>query len=77
MTRAARGSPGSSWLHRRYRLHRTFRLTTSHLLHRRPSARAETRRRMEITLPGGVTLRVDADVDGATLRRVLAVLEKR
>ena len=33
--------------------------------------------RMEITLPGGVTLRVDADVDGAALRRVLAVLDKR
>jgi len=33
--------------------------------------------RMEITLPGGVTLRVDADVDGAALRRVLAVLERR
>jgi transposase len=33
--------------------------------------------RMDITLPGGVTLRVDADVDGAALRRVLAVLDKR
>jgi transposase len=33
--------------------------------------------RMEITLPGGVILRVDADVDGAALRRVLAVLDKR
>jgi hypothetical protein len=32
---------------------------------------------MEITLPGGVTLRVDADVDSAALRRVLAVLDKR
>jgi hypothetical protein len=32
---------------------------------------------MEITFPGGVTLRVDADVDGAALRRVLAVLDKR
>jgi transposase len=33
--------------------------------------------RMDITLAGGVTLRVDADVDGAALRRVLAVLGKR
>lgn len=33
--------------------------------------------RMEITLPGGVVLRVDADVDGTALRRVLAVLDRR
>jgi transposase len=33
--------------------------------------------RMEITLPGGVVLRVDADVDGTALRRVLAVLDLR
>jgi len=33
--------------------------------------------RMEIALPGGVILAVNADVDGAALRRVLAVLDKR
>jgi transposase len=33
--------------------------------------------RMEIALPGGVVLRVDADVDGTALRRVLAVLDRR
>ena len=33
--------------------------------------------RMEITLPGGVVLCVDADVDGTALRRVLAVLDRR
>jgi transposase len=33
--------------------------------------------RMEITLPDGVVLRVDADVDGTALRRVLAVLDRR
>jgi transposase len=33
--------------------------------------------RMEITLPGVVILRVDADVDGTALRRVLAVLDRR
>jgi hypothetical protein len=33
--------------------------------------------RMEITLPGGVVLRVDANVDGTALRRLLAVLDRR
>jgi hypothetical protein len=33
--------------------------------------------RMEIALPGGVVLRIDADVDSAALRRVLAVLDRR
>lgn len=32
---------------------------------------------IEITLPGGALVRVDADVDGAALRRVLAALEGR
>lgn len=32
---------------------------------------------IEITLPGGAVVRVDADVDGAALRRVLAALEGR
>jgi transposase len=32
---------------------------------------------IEITLPGGVSLRVDAQVDGAALRRVLAALDRR
>jgi hypothetical protein len=42
-----------------------------------PPSQSKPGGRMEITLPGGVTLRVDADVDGAALRRVLAVLDKR
>lgn len=42
-----------------------------------PSSQSRPGGRMEITFPGGVTLRVDADVDGAALRRVLAVLDKR
>jgi len=33
--------------------------------------------RMEISLPSGVILAVNADVDGSALRRVLAVLDKR
>jgi transposase len=33
--------------------------------------------RIEITLPGGALVRVDADVDGAALRRVFAALEGR
>ena len=33
--------------------------------------------RMEIVLPGGVAIRVDAQVDGDALRRVLAVLGRR
>ena len=32
---------------------------------------------IEITLPGGASVRVDASVDGAALRRVLAALERR
>jgi transposase len=32
---------------------------------------------IEILLPGGVSVRVDADVDGGALRRVLAALESR
>ena len=32
---------------------------------------------IEIALPGGVSVRVDASVDGAALRRVLDVLERR
>jgi hypothetical protein len=33
--------------------------------------------RMEIVLPGGVAIRVDAEVDGGALRRVLAALGRR
>ena len=33
--------------------------------------------RMEIVLPGGVAIRVDAEVDGDALRRVLAALGRR
>ena len=33
--------------------------------------------RIEIVLPSGVTLRVDADVDAAALGRVLAALDQR
>jgi transposase len=32
---------------------------------------------IEITLPSGISVRVDADVDGRALRRVLAALEAR
>ena len=32
---------------------------------------------IEIALPGGASVRVDASVDGAALRRVLAALERR
>ena len=32
---------------------------------------------IEITLPSGVSVRVDAQVDGAALRRVLAALDRR
>ena len=33
--------------------------------------------RIEIVLPSGVTLRVDAEVDAAALGRVLAALDQR
>jgi len=43
-----------------------------------PSTSASTPSgRREITLPGGVVLRVDADVDGTALRGMLAVLDWR
>ena len=32
---------------------------------------------MEIVLPGGIVIRVDAEVDGAALRRVLSALGRR
>lgn len=42
-----------------------------------PTSQSRPGGRIDITLPGGVTLRVGADVDGAALRRVLTVLERR
>lgn len=43
----------------------------------RPSATACAGGRIEILLPGGVSLRVDAEVDGRALRRVLDALGSR
>jgi transposase len=42
-----------------------------------PPSQSRPSGRMEIILPGGVTLRVDSDVDSVALRRVLAVLDRR
>jgi transposase len=43
----------------------------------RPAAAARAGGLIEIMLPSGVTLRVDAEVDGRALRRVLGALEGR
>jgi transposase len=47
----------------------------------RPASATDTVSRLEgmieITLPGGVSLRVDAQVDSGALRRVLAALARR
>lgn len=42
-----------------------------------PSSRSRPEGLIEIVLPGGVSLRVDAQVDGRALRRVLGALEGR
>ncbi len=42
-----------------------------------PAQTAQSAGLIEITLPGGVSVRVDASVDGAALRRVLDALEGR
>lgn len=42
-----------------------------------PSAPPRLEGLIEILLPGGVSLRVDAHVDGRALRRVLGALEDR
>ena len=76
MTRAAPRFAQVELGRRRYSLLRKFRLTTSHVLIAATQP-VQPGGRMEITLPGGVILRVDADVDGAALGRVLAVLDKR
>ena len=42
-----------------------------------PAAHTRLEGLIEIVLPGGVLLRVDAQVDGRALRRVLGALEGR
>ena len=50
--------------------------TGEHAVSGRPTS-ARAGGAIEIMLPGGVSLRVDAEVDGRALRRVLAALEGR